>query len=226
MAHLTCVGATVDELRAHARRDARRGHRERARPARRPAAGRGRVDGDRGRPDLLARAVELVRDDYDFAIGARLLPRDAHPRRRPRRTTCATPRPRSTRARSSSSRSCSSTTSAYFDYVGAARATPASTCRSCPGSCRSATSTRSSASPRCAARRIPDRLHRRARARARGPAEAVADLGVAYATLQCAELLAGGAPGIHFYTLNRSPATRAILGALRCLAPWRVSSAA
>ena len=31
--------------------------------------------------------------------------------------------------------------------------------------------------------------------RARDDAEAVAELGVAYATLQCAELLAGGAPG-------------------------------
>ena len=44
---------------------------------------------------------------------------------------------------------------------------------------------------------------------------AVTDLGVAYATLQCIELLAKGVPGIHFYTLNRSPATRAILAALR-----------
>ena len=44
--------------------------------------------------------------------------------------------------------------------------------------------------------------------------------GVAYATLQCAELLAGGAPGIHFFTLNRSPATRAILSALRLSRPW------
>jgi methylenetetrahydrofolate reductase (NADPH) len=51
-------------------------------------------------------------------------------------------------------------------------------------------------------------------------AEAMLDFGVAYATLQCAELLAGGAPGIHFYTLNRSPATRAILSALKLTAPW------
>jgi methylenetetrahydrofolate reductase (NADPH) len=50
--------------------------------------------------------------------------------------------------------------------------------------------------------------------------DAVLQLGVSYATLQCAELLARGAPGIHFYTLNRSHATRAILSALRLLRPW------
>ena len=50
--------------------------------------------------------------------------------------------------------------------------------------------------------------------------DAVQDLGVAYATLQCVDLLARGAPGIHFYTLNRSPATRAILAALRVAQPW------
>jgi methylenetetrahydrofolate reductase (NADPH) len=50
--------------------------------------------------------------------------------------------------------------------------------------------------------------------------EAALDFGVAYATLQCAELLHHGAPGIHFYTLNRSPATRAILGALKLQRPW------
>ncbi|HYB26857.1 MAG TPA: methylenetetrahydrofolate reductase [NAD(P)H] [Solirubrobacteraceae bacterium] len=60
-----------------------------------------------------------------------------------------------------------------------------------------------------------DQLERRA-----GCPDAVRELGVSYATLQCAELLARGAPGIHFYTLNRSPATRAILAALRLLRPW------
>jgi methylenetetrahydrofolate reductase (NADPH) len=36
------------------------------------------------------------------------------------------------------------------------------------------------------------------------------EVGVAWATLQCRELLAHGAPGIHFYTLNQSPATRRV----------------
>ena len=51
---------------------------------------------------------------------------------------------------------------------------------------------------------IPDRLLRELELRGDQPG-AVTDLGVAYATLQCADLLANGAPGIHFYTLNRSP---------------------
>ena len=53
-----------------------------------------------------------------------------------------------------------------------------------------------------------------------GDPDAVLQLGVSYATLQCAELLARGAPGIHFYTLNPSPATRAIVSALQLLRPW------
>jgi methylenetetrahydrofolate reductase (NADPH) len=66
---------------------------------------------------------------------------------------------------------------------------------------------------------IPSQLMEALEWRAADP-EAVLQLGVAYATLQCAELLARGAPGVHFYTLNRSPATRAILSALRLLRPW------
>jgi methylenetetrahydrofolate reductase (NADPH) len=51
--------------------------------------------------------------------------------------------------------------------------------------------------------------------RRRDDSAAAMQLGLAQATAQCIGLLAGGAPGIHFYTLNQSPATRMILTALR-----------
>jgi methylenetetrahydrofolate reductase (NADPH) len=53
-----------------------------------------------------------------------------------------------------------------------------------------------------------------------GDEEAERLLGVAYAARQCEELLARGAPGIHFYALNRAPGTRAVLAALRASRPW------
>lgn len=45
--------------------------------------------------------------------------------------------------------------------------------------------------------------------------EEVETIGVDVATQLCADLLAAGAPGLHFYTLNRSPATRRIHAALQ-----------
>jgi methylenetetrahydrofolate reductase (NADH) len=66
--------------------------------------------------------------------------------------------------------------------------------------------------------RFPERFECELEERKDDPTATV-DLGVAYATLQSVELLAKGAPGIHFYTLNKSPATRAILAALRSWMP-------
>lgn len=53
--------------------------------------------------------------------------------------------------------------------------------------------------------------------RRRDDPNAVMQLGVAHATAQCIELLQAGAPGIHFYTLNRSTATMQVLTALRTM---------
>jgi methylenetetrahydrofolate reductase (NADPH) len=53
--------------------------------------------------------------------------------------------------------------------------------------------------------------------RRRDDPQAVMQLGVAHATAQCIELLQCGAPGIHFYTLNRSTATMQVLTALRTI---------
>ena len=56
---------------------------------------------------------------------------------------------------------------------------------------------------------IPHALRRKLHETESDP-EGVLHLGIQYAIQQCRELLEKGAPGIHFYTLNRSPATRAI----------------
>ena len=57
--------------------------------------------------------------------------------------------------------------------------------------------------------------------RSRDDNDAVAAIGVEHATEQCAQLLAGGAPGIHFYTLNKSGSTREILRRLRAQPAWQ-----
>ena len=61
---------------------------------------------------------------------------------------------------------------------------------------------------------VPAALRERLEALRDDEAGAMA-VGVEWATTQCLELLRGGAPGIHFYTLNKSPATRAIFTALQ-----------
>ena len=60
---------------------------------------------------------------------------------------------------------------------------------------------------------VPAGLRAQLHAAAHDPAE-VRRIGVAAATELCADLLAAGAPGLHFYTLNRSSATREIWASL------------
>jgi methylenetetrahydrofolate reductase (NADPH) len=67
---------------------------------------------------------------------------------------------------------------------------------------------------------IPPRLQEAMEVRRADP-DAAREMGVAYAALQCQDLLRHGAPGVHFYTLNRTPSTRAIVAALRAFEPWR-----
>jgi methylenetetrahydrofolate reductase (NADPH) len=64
------------------------------------------------------------------------------------------------------------------------------------------------------AARIPADLLARLDAVTADP-DAVRAIGVEHATEQCRDLVARGAPGVHFYTLNRSLATRHILDRLR-----------
>ncbi|MEZ6003562.1 MAG: methylenetetrahydrofolate reductase [NAD(P)H] [Planctomycetota bacterium] len=63
---------------------------------------------------------------------------------------------------------------------------------------------------------IPEDLLARLR-RVQDDPGAVMAIGIEHAIDQCRKLLEGGAPGLHFYTLNRSHATRGILAAIRRL---------
>ena len=67
---------------------------------------------------------------------------------------------------------------------------------------------------------IPPKLHVEMEAR-KGDAEAVEALGVAFASMQAIALLQSGIPGVHFYTLNKSPASRAIVSSLLAVSAWR-----
>ncbi len=61
---------------------------------------------------------------------------------------------------------------------------------------------------------IPQELLEALESKADSPEE-VRQLGIVQTTIQALGLIQGGAPGVHFYTLNRSTATRAIVKAIR-----------
>jgi methylenetetrahydrofolate reductase (NADPH) len=161
--------------------------------------------------------VEILREDYSFAIGGAAFP-ETHIHATSPEDDLRFLKAKVDSGCSSSSPRCSSTTRTT-SRSSSARGRWASTCRSSRGHADPEPG-RHQAMTELSAAELPAGLREQLEAR-RGNDEAVAELGVAYATLQCADLLRGGAPGIHFITLNRSPATRAILSALQLMQPWR-----
>jgi methylenetetrahydrofolate reductase (NADPH) len=218
MAHFTCVGATTDELRAvlDTMRDAGienvlalRGD---------PLRGVTEWTATEGGLHYSRELIELIRDEYEFAIGAACFP-EVHVHAADAESDLRYLKEKVDAGARFLITQLFFSNRAYYDFVARAREigidvpiipgimpiTDAGQIKRITGMCGAV---------------IPNRLLRELELRGDQPGS-VTELGVAYATLQCADLLANGAPGIHFYTLNRSPATRAILSALRLMAPWR-----
>ena len=217
VAHFTCVGASVAELRANldAMRDAGidnilalRGDPPQGEEVFTPAA------------DGLSHGSELIRlihDSYDACVGGACYP-ETHIESRSMDDEL-----RYTKLKEEAGASFLITqlffdNRAYFDFVSRARAAGV-TVPIIPGIMPITNVTQIKRFTSKIGATIPPALMDALVSRQDDP-DAVLQLGVAWSTLQCSELLGGGAPGVHFYTLNRSPATRAILSALRAAQPW------
>jgi methylenetetrahydrofolate reductase (NADH) len=218
MAHFTCVGATVTQLREtlDIMRDsgiknvlALRGD---------PPPGETQWTATEGGLTYSRELIDLIRADYDFAIGAACFP-EVHIHAESAESDL-----RYTKAKVDAGARFLITqlffdNAAYWEFVARARDIGIDV-PIIPGIMPITNFEQIKRFTSMCGATIPGGLMTELGLRADQP-DAVADLGVAYATLQCADLLAKGVPGIHFYTLNRSTATRAILSALRAMAPWR-----
>jgi methylenetetrahydrofolate reductase (NADPH) len=217
MAHFTCVNATVDELRSTLDALADAGIDNVLALRGDPPAGQEEWTKTEGGFEYSHELVSLIREDYPFSIGAACFP-ETHIH-----ATSPEDDLRHLKSKVDAGAQFLITqlffdNDVYFDFVDRARAIGIEV-PIVPGIWPIINVAQIERVTELSKARLPDELRRELHAREEDP-EAVAEFGVAYATLQSAELLAGGAPGIHFYTLNRSPATRAILSALRLTRPW------
>ncbi|HXC46492.1 MAG TPA: methylenetetrahydrofolate reductase [NAD(P)H] [Solirubrobacteraceae bacterium] len=217
MAHFTCVSATVAELRATLDEMQAAGIDNVLALRGDPPAGEQDWVKTEGGLEYSRELVQLIRADYPFAIGAACFP-ETHIHAASPEADVEYLAEKVAAGADFLITQLFFDNALYFDFVSRARAAgvevpivPGILPITQIGQLERMTSM-------CGAS-IPDGLRQELRAREDSP-EAVIDFGVAYATLQCAELLEAGASGIHFYTLNRSPATRAILGALKLMRPW------
>jgi methylenetetrahydrofolate reductase (NADPH) len=218
MAHFTCVGATTAELREmlDTMRDAGvenvlalRGD---------PPEGHDEWTATDGGLSYSRELIELIRDEYDFAIGAACFP-EVHIHAADAESDLRYLKEKVDAGARFLITQLFFDNQHYYDFVARARELGIDV-PIVPGIWPITNASQIKRVTEMCGSRIPDRLLRELELRGDQP-DAVKDLGVASATLQCADLLANGAPGIHFYTLNRSPATRAILSALRLMTPWR-----
>jgi methylenetetrahydrofolate reductase (NADPH) len=217
MAHFTCVGATADELRIvlDQMRDlgldnvlALRGD---------PPHGQEEWTKTDGGLEYSSELVQMIRGDYRFAVGAACFP-ETHIH-----ATSPEDDIRYLKQKVDAGVDFLITqlffdNALYYDFVARARAAGV-TVPIIPGIMPITNYGQIARIMTMCGATMPEHVLGELEAR-REDAEAIAELGVSYATMQCADLLAHGAPGIHFYTLNRSPATRAILSTLKLWRPW------
>jgi methylenetetrahydrofolate reductase (NADPH) len=207
MAHMTCVGCTADQLAASLDRLAAeglenvlalRGDPPRDQPDFRPVAG-----GFAYASELIA----FIRSRWSFCVGGACYP-EKHPEAPSHEADLANLKRKVDAGAEFLITQLFFDPAHYFAFVARARGAGIEV-PIVPGimPVTSAQNARRMASL-CGAG-IPEELEERLAAVGDDDAAAL-ELGIEWATRQSRELLAGGAPGLHFYTLNRSPAARRV----------------
>ena len=222
MAHFTCVAATVEELRATLDEIRAAGIENVLALRGDPPRGQTEWTKTEGGLEYSTQLIDLIRGSYDFAVGAACFP-ETHPQAESPESDIRFLKEKVDAGASFLITQLYFDNAFYFDFVERARDAGIGV-PIIPGIMPVTNYAQIKRMSEMCGASFPEQYECELEARKDDP-DATADLGVAYATLQCADLLARGAPGIHFYTLNRSPATRAILAALRAARPWDRASA-
>ena len=217
MAHFTCVGATREELSETLSEIEAAGVDNVLALRGDPPAGEEEWTPTPGGLLYSTELIELLRERFDFAVGAAAFP-EVHPQAESPESDLAFLKAKQDAGASFFITQLFYDNEYYFDFCARAREGGV-TVPIIPGVMPVTSFRNIKRITELCKSEIPEPFERELEAR-EDDDDAVQDLGVAYATLQCVDLLARGAPGIHFYTLNRSPATRAILAALRAAQPW------
>ncbi|MDQ2908922.1 MAG: methylenetetrahydrofolate reductase [NAD(P)H] [Candidatus Eremiobacteraeota bacterium] len=211
MAHLTCVGSTRDELRELLHELAAAGIENimalRGDPPNEEGTFRSVAGGFRYATDLIA----LLAAEFSFAVGAGAYP-ETHPEAISSADDIAIAVAKVAAGAHFLVTQFFFDNDVYFQYVERLRSAGV-TVPIVPGIMPITSYAAIGRMTQMSGARVPQRLLAELEARVDEP-EAVLELGVAFCAVQCRELLAGGAPGLHFYTLNKSTATRAVVSAL------------
>jgi methylenetetrahydrofolate reductase (NADPH) len=211
LAHVTCVGSTADDLRATFR-ELHDGGIENVLALRGdPPRGSTTFERTEGGFAYASDLIALLAREFSFCIGGAAYP-EKHPEAVTFESDLAVARQKQDAGAAFLVTQLFFDNAAYAEFVARARAAGI-TIPIVPGIMPITNYQQIERFVAMCGATIPAPLHAELEARRKEP-DAVAELGVAYAALQCAELLAQGAPGIHFYTLNKSPSTRAVVSAL------------
>jgi methylenetetrahydrofolate reductase (NADPH) len=222
MAHLSCVGETREGLADILDRFAEIGVENILALRGDPPRGDSDFEAPEGGLSSAAELTAFIAEGYDFSIGGACFP-EVHPEAESREVDLAYLKTKVDAGARFLITQLFFDNDAYFDFVAAARERGIGV-PIIPGVIPIATYPQVARICDLCDASIPAELDQAMRELG-GDAEAEALLGVAYAARQCEELLAAGAPGIHFYALNRAPGTRAVLAALRASRPWERAGA-